>query len=504
MGFLDSIINYVSPGWGVKRELARMQIKAVGNVSGSFGGMSGMRGGTAIRLENQWLSKRPSQYIAGTSHTNWQLDNIRERARSLELNNPIANAMISRAVENLVGDGFGLQPMTDDPTFNTKVEEMFWEWADSADISGRSFLRLQKLWMRSHIRDGDVGISLLDDGTMQSFEGDRIRNPYKVNKDSIIVDGVELDEVDRPLAYWIETLVNNKVDYLSVKAENFILFMQEHRLCQSRGISYLQSAFSLFDHIDDWIKASVIAAKIAACYGIVIKSTNPAQAMRNLSTSTNGGGEEQRIQSIEPGMIQYLKPDEDISTLTPSQPQQAFDATIRALVRMLGLPLGMPIELLMLDFSQTSYSSARASALQAHRSFEAIQAQFNEQVLSRIYKWRVQKWIDEGKLEKKPDALKHKWHAQPWPYLNPIQEIQAEMVAVDAGFKTMHDVHAALGTDFDTFVRVRSGEIKSLRDAGIPLMRGTLSAPIAETTPEDLQAKLDAMKQAEGTLNEDQ
>jgi capsid protein len=177
------------------------------------------------------------------------------------------------------------------------------------------------------------------------------------------------------------------------------------------------------------------------------------------------------------------------------------------MIRLLGISLGLPLEMVLLDYSQSNYSSSRAANLQAQRSFRMIQELFIDQVLSRIYRWRISKFIKDGELDDRPDSWSHRWSAPNFPQLDPQKEAQGKMLEVDAGHKTLHQVHAENGTDYDAWLAERAQECADIRAAGIPQMRSTLAAEITSqpTTVEDLQARIDQIESADtGETKNDQ
>src|SRR5690606_5711605 len=129
--------------------------------------------------------------------------------------------------------------------------------------------------------------------------------------------------------------------------------------------------------------------------------------------------------------------------------------------------------LALLDFSKTNYSSARASMEQAYRRFRIEQRTFARTVLSRVYRWRVSKWINEGALTPRDDAWTHTWYGQSWPYLDPQKEAAGSLVAVDAGFSTLTEELAARGWTFQEWVEERGRELKAIEAAGIPMIHST-------------------------------
>lgn len=431
---------------------------------------------------------------------------MRWRAQALEKNNEIVGPMLDRSVENLLGDGFGLQSTTPDAVWNAKAQNLFWDWADSADIQGKSFYRWCALFLRSHLRDGDIGVALLTDGRLQAIEADLIQTNYKDSSKTIrVIDGVEMNDQRRPVGYWVQTLKNGKVDFSRFDAQDFILFSNEKRFGEARGMPYLQCSFNILDHIVDWMRSSVIAAKIAACFGLIITKTNAQQTV-NKFNKVSDGCSSKPIQDIEPGMTAYLNPGEDIKTLSPAQPQQSFPDQLRIMLRLVGLSLGLPLEQILLDYSEANFSSARMSMIQTKRTHRAIQERFME-VLSRIYKWRISKFIKDGQLEARPDAWSHRWKPAKFEYADPVKELQARMLEMDMGLTDLETLHIEAGTDYKEWLERRATQIKDFAGKGIPLLRSNMSAQIIGTpTPQDVQNQnlQDAVASVQGGPNENQ
>jgi capsid protein len=162
--------------------------------------------------------------------------------------------------------------------------------------------------------------------------------------------------------------------------------------------------------------------------------------------------------------------------------------------------LGLPLELTLLDFSQTSYSSARASLLQAQRTFESLQHYFVEDYLARLYRWRVSKFINDGQLEKRDDAFLHCWHAPNWPYLDPVKEVQAVQLAIDAGLTTQKRELLRQGIDIDDWREERGEEVTLNKAAGIPVVHSTMvTEGIASTAPDQTSPQVETDSSTDNT-----
>jgi lambda family phage portal protein len=471
--WLDSAINWVSPAWGATRQMHRARAATFASYNGSV----------STRTSTAWAPSTQPASIFGLHSA--ELTRMRDRARSLERNNAIADGMLTRAVENVVGEGFQLQVTTADPQWNQLAEALLSDWFDVADITGLTWLEHQRLVFRSHLRDGDVGSILIGNqdanyARLQPVEGDQIASPLGTGgvNSGRMVDGVQIDSTGRPQKFFINNFdANGKRDHREIGAIDFVYFPRLKRLSQVRGEPCFSQTFTLFDQIDGWVEATLVAARMAACFGLVITKNQPNQFLKNLKTGENNAGEQQRQINFEPGMMPVFENGEKVETVSPAQPQQSFPDNLVAMLRLAGLSLGMPLELVLLDYSRTNFSSARASMLQAYRSFKTMQRLFIDRYLRRIYRWRISKLIKAGKLPARDDAFNHRWIAQPWPFLDPIKEAQALQLNIDMGLETLGSTLMAHGRDFQTWVTTRKAELDAMKSAGIPLVHHSASIP---------------------------
>jgi lambda family phage portal protein len=413
-----------------------------------------------------------------------------DRARAVERDNPIACGLLDRAVENIIGCGIMPQAKTEDAEWNAKAEELFAEWNIEADIRGLdSFYELQALGVRSYLRDGDFGTILLDSGQIQMVESDQIAAPTDKRFTPNHVDGIDLDDRGKPVSYNIVKgrgdqhyypRRRDQVERIKIPAADFIFVARRHRLGQTRGEPCFAQSFELFDQLDGLIESVVVAARMAACFGMVITSNYPPN---QLPTLTGADGKTYRDWSLEPGMVKTLQPGEEIKQVKPDHPSQNFADFMATMGRLLGLQLGLPLELVFMDFSRTNYSSARAALIQAQASFKKVQDRLITHFCRRIYLWNIERWIEDGLLEARDDWKKHTWARPAWKWIDPLKEVQANMIAVDAGMMTLSDVAKSQGRDLLELFEQRSRELKMQRDLNIPEVRSNYGRDPMETMP---------------------
>lgn len=500
---LDRIKAWFSPSYGARVVAERFVQQYPHRVYNS------RRGAEQPRTDRDW-SGQPWGPDSIRTLTPAARRNMVLRARDIDENNILGSSLIDRAVDNIIGEKMVLQASSNDSAFNDRVESLWKEYEPDA----RGLLSqgdMQRAWYRAKVRDGDIGLHLLSDGTIQTIESDYVRSPYGAGDiGEKIIDGVELDVVGRPVRFHVRVagLKPMQLQTVPVDAMNFVWYFENNRLDRKaiRGVPVMAMLGPMLDQIDGTIEAVVMAHRMAACFGLLRKQTAPGQVYSGLpTTATNAAGDAAPNISLEPAMVEFLGVNESVEQIKPEHPTSSFGEFMTFLIRIAGLKLGLPLELALLDFSKTNYSSARASMEQAYRRFRIEQQTFARRVLSKIYTWRVQKWIDGGELPNPPsDAFSHRWFGQAWPYLNPQDEAVGALVAVDAGFSTLTDELMKRGVEFDDWIKTRKRELDAMAEAGVPVSRASVtrdyvpSVDVADDAPPqpDLENESNGIEQA--------
>ncbi len=468
---VDSLISDYFPSWGAERAVARA---AMANAER----LNNYRGAQSTRLD------APPPGAKGAS-PDWVTEreydrrDLVDRARQLERNSVLAEGMLSRSQESVVGNGFALQAKTSDDDWNDQAEALWKEWAESgADVRGLgSFGELLGLVFRSYLRDGDVGTVMLATGQIRVVESDEIATPTGYMQPNL-VDGVELDAVGKPTQFHViqnprALAVDRRAipAHVKIPAENVLFLARRRRAGQTRGVSAFAGVTWILDQIDGNIEAVTVAARMAACFGLVVKRKS---RMSGLPTTTGPDGVARRKLRMEPGSFFEVEPDEDVKQVQANQPTTNFPDFINTLGRIASIAFGLPIEVLMMNFEKTNYSNARAALLQAWNVWRVHQRMLKA-YCTRIYLWKVLEWMSTGKLPVREDALEHGWIAPGWQWIDPVAEIQAAQAGVDAGFQTRAEVIMRLGSDPDEVWDQLEKEAVLFEAKKIPMVRSTMT-----------------------------
>lgn len=467
----EDLAGFISPRWALERAQTRAAAQQLESL-GSFHSANDNR-----------LTGHPRASVGRADfHLEITYDRRKmvDHARELERNSVIAEGMLSRSVENVIGTGYTLRAQSKNPEWNRDVQEKWKLWsAHRADVRGLStFNELLALTYRSWLRDGDVGAIKLADGRLQFVESDQIANPQGNIPDRTQIDGILLDKRGQPKTFLVVTepdpqwaSVRFGQKFTAVPAEHMIFMARRQRHGQTRGLSAFNNVTRLLDQIDGHIEATTVAARMAACVGLVITRANKSTG---LNRQLDSQGNSRRAMTIEPGFIGELQHGDTITTVDPKQPTESFPDFLASLGRLVGLSFGLPLEIAFLDFSRTNYSSARASILQAHKGWERNQEMMGR-FASKVYEWWIIREMKAGRIAPRRDALKHSWRMPKWKWVDPTKEFAADMAAVDAGLLPRADLAEKFGYDWAELQPLLKKEQDTLLKLELPQVRSQLT-----------------------------
>ncbi len=509
---LDRFIGWLSPHAGFERARWRAYTAASRSVVDAV---------ASDRLRSEWTNKIRD---ADAAHAN--RDHIRNVVRDVVLQNPFASGAVDRIVANVVGRGIrpqcrlradtpdsrpadppsGWRPVSEAQAaaFQTAAETLFSEFAEAADVRGQlNFYGLQEVVQRQLINDGESLVHLprlKTPGRPTTFgldliEVDRLGTPLGKSLDKNVRDGVEIDPATgQPVAYWLRDTHPGDTKALSMgkytRVPRFtdagqpqILHLYYHRRPgQTRGISEFTPALSIVEDLHRYWEAEIVAARVAACYTAFVESP-AAWNIQQHAGDTNTAG--QREEEMEPGKIWYGQPGEKITFGNPQRPNAQLGQFTEILLRALGVALGLPYELIALNFSTTTYSSSRTSALEARRTFQSRQAYLTSCLCRHIWELVVREGILTGRLgapgfaARPRDYLAAYWIAPAWGWVDPVKEETAARESIAGYLSTHSDELAAQGRDLDNTLEQVSREHKKLKTLGLPSPWDAVAPPQA-------------------------
>lgn len=500
---IDRVVEYFSPGAAAGRYRARAALSAA-RVGASY------RGGIVTRTSVPWSQSRSIRNQSAGQR--FGLGTMRDRARRVWDENPIGRSLLKTEVDNVVASGFNLQVRTSSPEFNREAEDRWEQWLEVADLRGMlTASDLQRQMYQNGRRDGDRGIVLVDRGgesRLQLIPGDLIQTPHSKYGDTSIVDGVEVDGASRPIAFHVlDEDENGKQAWTRIPVANFIFTSHISEDVQIRGETCYAQIFSMLDNLEQYIDGVSLAAWMGTVFGIVFKESNGAKQLERAPLLTDSQGSKRRAITLENGLVKYVGNEDEVVQVDAKQPMSQTPDFIRAMLRLIGLPFDMPLELAMKDMSTVNFSSARIGLLGYYRACRARQRSFRTKVMDRIYQWWISREVKRGSfITSAPDRFwTHSFMAEGWDYTDPVSEAQADQLQIDMGIKTPQMVASERGRDWEEMQidlkaaaafrklqqigDVRSTYTRDVEPVAVQAPEGPATDPSAEVAAKDLEFK---------------
>lgn len=394
---------------------------------------------------------------------------LRELSRDLDRNNCIASGILDRAEEAIIGSGLPIHFDSGSKLWNEQAELIFWDWwMNEADIRGlMSGPQIERTAFRSVNTDGDILAIKTKGGRLQFIEAHRIITPRELTQDVSVINGVKVDHTGRPLRFFVAPETRsvsyrnlNLADMDVVEAGDAFFTVKPRRFSQTRGVPVFATNLALFEDIDAYLEASLVAAKTSAAFVMAITRKEGGKVgIDNSVAATDSAGNNYREEYIRPGRIEYLQDGEDVKGISHTQPGPQFAQFITQLLRFSGLNFGMPLEVLSLDFSRTNYSSARAAMLVAHRANMVQHQFFFNRFMAPIAKWRIDRAIRLGEIADRASG----YHVTTTPpkmvSIDPLKDALGDVELVENGFSSHKEICAARGLDWIDNFKQRAEEI---------------------------------------------
>lgn len=451
---LDRAIASFAPGRALRRKAERHQLH---NFSASYRGASTGR--------TRW-GNRP-QSGTGDSHlSSTDIDSLRSQHHDFDRNNCIFSGIITRFIDNIIGPGFNFQMKTGDKGLNAAVEERYLEWSKKeADYRGiMSFWEMQRLALREVLNGGDMFFAKVS-GQLQPIEPDLVVDPLGKTIANAVNNGIETNAAGQIVKYhvgkWasyggVSATDTTPVDPSEIVSHIFI----PKRFSLGRGVPIFSGALEMFERLDDYVEATQIAAQVGACQGMAVYSEQGAAFGLGQSSESDDADDDTRHEEMKGGRVYYLKDTDKVENIKPEQPTDQFAPFIKTLIRFIGLELGMPLELALMDFSGTNYSSAKASLTQSAITSKVWQGTLDCRLLSPVTDWKLPAFFRDVGAQYSPEVAKYIWIPPARKWIDLPREIKAHVSGVSEGVETMQEVAAEQGHFWRDVTAQRGEEIK--------------------------------------------
>jgi lambda family phage portal protein len=168
-----------------------------------------------------------------------------------------------------------------------------------------------------------------------------------------------------------------------------------------------------------------------------------------------------------------MNPGETVSFADPKHPSAGYDKFTDAIIKQIGAALEIPPEVMFKQFS-TSYSAARGALNEFWRTCNMQRDWFASDFCQPVYEEWFAEAVARGRIHApgffSDPAIRKAYTGCTWngparTNLNPVQEVDAAVKRVDAGFSTAEQETAQMtGGDYTQNIRQRVTEAKRKRE----------------------------------------
>lgn len=507
---LDSLISLVSPKAAVQRAAARKVLSQIERM--------GYDGAKRDRTNDDWRASNRSADLELLSDA----DFIRARARDLVRNNAYARGVISAIRRNVIGCGIYPESRSPNEKYNDAVEQEWERWQCHADVTGRlAFYEIEGLCVAEFIEAGEClvhAVRVADPSrplqfALELIEADRLAgdsvfargiNPDNGNE---VRRGVEVDRFGVPVAYHVyernpNDLNASRLNIRRLDAQDCCHIYRCERIGQTRGISAFAPVVMWLRNIRAYMDAELQSQRVASCFSVFIKTIDggaaggllPTPDGDNDTTDANGNS----FEHIEAGLVARGLPGEEVQVINPQRGQSQAQTYVNLILRSIAVGTGISYERLTRDYSQTNYSSNRASDLEDRREFRPLQDMIIRQVCEFVWHKFLAALIDredekaQQGLPRMPhippverfvanydDFTAHVWQAPGWEWVDPLKEASASVLGIEKGLSTYEAECAKRGLYWKDVFRQRKREQDFATQIGLSLSTENV-IPIAE------------------------
>jgi lambda family phage portal protein len=435
------------------------------------------------------------------------------RSRELVVTNGYAANACEAFASNLVGDGIKPSSLIEDPALRDRVQRLWLAWTDEADADGLTdFYGLQAMVAREMFVAGECFVRLrprrAEDGLLVPIQLQLLQSemlPFEKTEAAVngnrIRCGIEFDAIGRRVAYHFrrrhpgDSTDQGMVtpETVRIPAEDVLHIYRPIDAGQIRGLPHVAPAMVRLFLLDQYDDAELDRKKTAAMFAGFITKTAPEDPMMGEGAGDLDGT---AIANLEPGTMQVLLPGEDVKFSSPADVGGGYEAFQYRTLLAVSASLGLPYHLVTGDVRQANYSSLRAELVEFRRRVEQLQhGVIAHQLCRPVWARWLETAVLSGALEL-PDFARSparyrpvNWIPPRWDWVDPLKDIQAQVLAMEAGLTSRRKVVEGTGYDIEEVDRENASDAKRAADLGLTYRaspgetQGARATPVQEPNP---------------------
>ena len=424
------------------------------------------------------------------------LELLRRRSRDSTRNNVWISQGIRSLVSNEIGTGITPLSQASDKNFRKEADKLWTRWAKVADADGNlDFNGLLSLASRTRIEAGEIFIRIrprnLNNGLPVPFQLQLLEPEFVpisrnvLNAQRTVRAGIEFNGLGARTAYWMYRSHPGdsffglaSVQIVPVPAKTVIHHFAPLRPGQIRGLPWTVQALIKSKDFDEYDDAELIRKKNRSSYTGAITRQNYGEDDYKFDPFTgepiNRDANDVPMMNVESGSMFSLLPGESVNMFDGDATGGGYADFVRQQLLGVAAGLGIPYEFLTGDMSKVNDRLMRVILNEFHRIIEQTQWHIIiPQICDRVWTHFIDMAVLAGALEapgyeqNRQDFIAVEWRPDGWPYIHPLQDVQAKRLAVRSGFESRSAVVAERGWNAEDVDRQNSEDKKRAEKLGL-------------------------------------
>lgn len=463
-------------------------------------------------------------------------------ARKVERTNEHIRGGLDRKANMVVGTDIRLQSQVDwralgledneqtrtwAAAFNRRRETLFRQWGSSSrclnDGEGHYGFGGQ-MWLAARNLYGpdaeSAGVIHYDQPRADAYgtkwatyvtvvDPSRISTPPLKAGEKTVFHGRQLDRDGRWTGFWLQNgypgeTSSDDSEFVLVPRENLMgrpmawhWFMKSRGAAQ-RGMTSMVTIIKAALHLDKFDDAQLQSAIIEAAMALTLRTSKTAETAREMlntaptSGSVLSGGmtfaergafyKASGGVKISPNQVTILAPDDELVMETVSRAAQDFTSFRENILRPMASSLNMPTEIITKDYTQSTYSSIRASIVDSYRDILAERGLFTDHVPMLVADAVTEEMVAKGWLDLWPGHTIADFYENRDAYtacdfigpgmgwVDPLKEALAAGARVGLGISSLQrEIRMSSGGDFEDIIEERRAELQLADKYEVPL-----------------------------------
>lgn len=400
-------------------------------------------------------------------------DIIIRQCRDVYRNNPIARGIIKRMCDMVVGQGITPIFATKDPAWNKLAADYWYSFCENPEPTEMlDFIGILNLAVSASLIEGGSALLLHSNGTVELLELERFRPapdgssryPYKRDKHGKITHWCLHDRTNG-------VFTGEKGTWSWVKADNILTMFPKDRADQIMPIPQLASCMAELRDIQELNRFTLQQAKVQSLPSIIHKrGADNAKMQLGGSRLNKAVDETEGIKSFAMAQgINVLDTSGDVHSLAPATPSSTYESFIKLNLKLIAMAVGIPLDVLMLWFSDGTYASSKATLTQAHEAILKRQQMLIRCLIKPLVKWRIRKAITNRELPEAPvgdfglPEIRLDWRLPAYEWMDAQDSLQSSLLSIRAGLSTLSEECEKRGHSLEDLMRSKIDDLMMLK-----------------------------------------